>query len=183
MVTKRRETKEWLEEDPGLYVRILGRLMGEVEDRPPSPYEVCREMGLSYGAVLKWVAEEEGRTQEFERALRLRAHLLAEEMVEIADEQGAVASKDGTLLDPNVPRDKLRIQARQWIASKWYRERYGEKVEIEQTHRYVVEVPALAATTQDWVAQVKPPAALPKPDIEDADVLPPKPLPVEHERA
>ena len=159
--TLRKGTRDALDENPNTFGEVIARLCGawdeEVVDRPPSPYEVCKTMGLSYGALLKWVAESDERTQEFERALRIRAQLLVDESIAIADGDGDVA------------RDKLRTQTRQWVASKWDRQRYGEKVEVNTTHRYVIEVPALAATTTDWVAQAKP--VLPPAPVVDAEII------------
>lgn len=120
----RRDTRRWLSEDAGLFGQVLARMMGAWDAgepveagpiKPPKPWEVCREMGLSYGALLDWVADDDQRKAKFERALEIRAHLFVEEIVDIADGTGQVG------------RDKLRVQTRQWIASKFNRKVYGEQ--------------------------------------------------------
>ena len=130
--TLRKGTRDALDENPNTFGEVVARLCGawdeEVVDRPPSPHEVCKTMGLSYGALLKWVAESYERTQEFERALRIRAQLLVDESIAIADGDGDVA------------RDKLRTQTRQWVASKWDRQRYGEKVEHNVSGGVTVQI-------------------------------------------
>ena len=119
----RTATKIRLSDEPELFGQVLARMMGawDAEDaekaaRPPKPWEICREMGLSYGAMLAWVAEDDQRTAEFEHALSIRAHLFAEETIEIADD-----------LKGNVGRSKLQIEARKWLASRHNRKMYGEQ--------------------------------------------------------
>lgn len=149
--TLRRDTRRWLDENPNVFGEVMARLCGAWEegvvDRPPSPWEVCRAMGLSYGGLLKWVAEKEERTQEYERALRIRAHLLAEEIVEIADtpklgverkmrSDGSVETTENDMLGHR----RLQIEARKFIASKWDGQRYGDKVEHAVTGGVTVEI-------------------------------------------
>ena len=157
-MTVRRDTKRGLKEDPGLFDQVLARMCGaweegEATDKPPAPWQVCRQMGMSYGALLAWVTEDEGRAERFDRMLKLRAHLYAEQTVDIADGQGDLREADvtrmleeaigagdtsseamervlsaiGSIAAPPAQK-KLMIQARQWLASKWDRKKYGEHV-------------------------------------------------------
>ena len=171
-MTMRRGTRRWLSDDVRLFDQVLARICGawdadDPPERPPSPYEVCKQMGLSYGALLAWVTLEDERTERFDRALKLRAQLLAEETLAIADgEEGAV-----------VARDKLRIQVRQFLASKWDRKRYGEHVSHEVSATLTIGDAAAELEALEKKLGLRAPItidqpALPAPEMEDAQPIP-----------
>jgi hypothetical protein len=76
------------------------------------------ELGYTYAALSDWLHHPD-RIGIFKNARARSAAHLAEETLGIAD-NGADTSA------PDAARDKLRIQARQWLASKWDRHTYGE---------------------------------------------------------
>ena len=59
--------------------------------------------------------------EQYARAREVQAETLADEIVSIADEDG----------DPQ--RQRLRVDARKWVASKLKPKRYGDKVTNEHT--------------------------------------------------
>lgn len=76
---------------------------------------ICMETGIGKAALLDWLDDE----RNAERASRARARAaaaLADETVEIAD-----SSREA----------KLRIATRQWLAERFDRVRFGQKVEYE----------------------------------------------------
>ena len=91
--------------------------------------QVCRSKGWPYSVVAQWMANNEAATKAYEQALRLAADDLALETIEIADEQAAVEKENGDVYDPDVGRDKLRVDTRLKVASRLYRDRYGEQVQ------------------------------------------------------
>ena len=150
-MTLRRDTKRWLDENESTFGEIIARLCGawdeEVVDRPPSPYEVCKTMGLSYGALLKWVAEDEAREAQWSRVMKMRSDLYADEMILIADTpQVGVETK--TKADGSVEKTesdmlghrKLQIETRMRLIQKWHREKYGEKVEHNVSGGVTVQI-------------------------------------------
>jgi hypothetical protein len=82
--------------------------------------EVAKAWRVPYGRLAQWIVEDGERTAQYEAALRIVADELALEAVAIADDR-----------DPDVGRDKLRVDTRLKLASKLYRDRYGEKVKVE----------------------------------------------------
>jgi hypothetical protein len=87
---------------------------------------ICMETGICKGALLEWLDQGENA----ERAGRARARAaaaLADESLEIADGSGDA---------------KLRISTRQWIAERFDRARFGQKIEHEVkgniTHQHLV---------------------------------------------
>jgi|ADGO01.1.fsa_nt_gi hypothetical protein len=65
---------------------------------------------------------------QYARAREMQADLLADEMIEIADNN---TGDDAAFVGINrIHRDKLRIESRKWIASKLKPKKYGDKVEM-----------------------------------------------------
>jgi len=114
-----------------------------VKDDPSSPdgvfQRVCEGESLKdiakawevpRGQFVRWFTES--YSDLYDAALKVHAADLAMEVLAIADEQHEVMKKDGTTYDPDVPRDKLRVDTRKWIASKFDRDRYGEAVKVSR---------------------------------------------------
>lgn len=96
--------------------------------------------------VFRWLAENEAFRDQYAHAREEQADLYAEQIVEIADEEVTMvkrskhqpgASDDGdcgeveVVFDPTaVARNRLRVDARKWYASKLAPKKYGEKVQI-----------------------------------------------------
>lgn len=74
---------------------------------------------------VKWISDDEARLAQYEGALKVRADDLVHEALDIADEQKEVVKKDGTTYDPDVARDKLRIETRFKAAAAWDKNKYG----------------------------------------------------------
>ena len=104
---------------------------------------------VSNGATLKIALERQAMTAgQFNRALakdresatlyiraqEIRADLLADEVVTIADD------------DPDPQRARNRIDARKWLASKHYSKRYGERLDINVTA--ALDISAVLAEAQ-----------------------------------
>lgn len=71
---------------------------------------------------------------QYARAAEDRAHHLAEEALEIADDTKVDFSetKDGPKFNPeHVQRSRLRVDTRKWFAGKLAPKKYGEKVHTE----------------------------------------------------
>lgn len=93
--------------------------------------EIAKDWEIPYGRLAQWVIEDRERSEQYNVALKVWADALAQECLAIADEQSEVEKAGGGTFDPDVPRDKLRIDTRLRIAGKWDRNRYGEQTKIE----------------------------------------------------
>lgn len=104
----------------------------------------CRAKGFAYVTVLDWIAvdtDKGGRSEMYARAREDRADVLADEIVSIADEEcvmvkhpqaGEEGGKAEVVFDSvAVSRNKLRVDARKWAASKLKPRSYGEKIQQE----------------------------------------------------
>ena len=87
------------------------------------------------GTVLRWLRENEDFRNQYARAKEDQADLLAEEMMDIADE-----TSNDTITDEKgneyankewINRSRLRVDTRKWIASKLKPKKYGDRVAQE----------------------------------------------------
>ena len=104
----------------------------------------AKSKGFPYVTMLDWIRRDGERSEMYTRAREDRADVIADEIVAIADEEVTMvkADKHGTsdddgqgrtevVFDPTaVARNKLRVDARKWAASKLKPRVYGEKVAI-----------------------------------------------------
>ena len=83
-----------------------------------------------------WLQRHADFMQQYARAREIQAELLAEEIIEIADDSaGDVIIDDEGREQTNherVARSRLRVDARKWYASKLAPKRYGDRVQHDQ---------------------------------------------------
>lgn len=83
----------------------------------------CRERQVLPSTFLGWAFRTDLPLYErYARAREIRAEILADEIVEIAD----LAEDDNS---SKVQKAKLQVDARRWVASKLLPKRYGDKLE------------------------------------------------------
>lgn len=87
--------------------------------------EIARAWEVPVGLFIEWYTTE--HLTLFDTALRVKADQLANEALEIADEQKEATDKKGNTYDPEVPRDKLRVDTRLKLAAQFDRARYGAR--------------------------------------------------------
>lgn len=86
--------------------------------------------------VFKWLREDEAFAKQYARAREDQADALADDIVEIADEAETkvIIGSDEThvvVFDSTaVARNKLRVDARKWVAAKLRPKKYGDKVDL-----------------------------------------------------
>lgn len=85
--------------------------------------------------VRNWLARGDGGEEPFceflrqyARAREVQADTYAAEVVEIADQPNKVTKLDGTVIENDPQRDRLRIDARKWYAGKLAPKKYGDKI-------------------------------------------------------
>lgn len=90
-----------------------------------STRQTAINLGIAQKSVWTWLEKDASFAQRYARAKEECADLYAEEIAEISDEL-----PDGTL-DPQVfnARQRLRVDARKWTASKLKPKKYGDKID------------------------------------------------------
>ena len=97
---------------------------------------ICAGKGMpSRTTVFRWLADNPAFRDMYTRAREEQADALADEIVSIADEAEAVVKHDGedvslSLDATAVARNRLRVDARKWVAAKLKPRKYGDKVAI-----------------------------------------------------
>lgn len=103
---------------------------------------ICEDEFLpSVGTVLKWLRTNETFLAQYTRAKQEQADMMAEEMLDIADDGSndfmTIVKGDSSYEIENkewTSRSKLRIETRKWLASKLKPKKYGDNTkESEET--------------------------------------------------
>lgn len=102
---------------------------------------ICREDETmpAMSTVFRWLASNEAFSEQYARAREEQAEALADEIVSIADEVSVTTKVEGKgedaevvlALDPTaVARNRLRVDARKWVAAKLKPKKYGDKMTL-----------------------------------------------------
>lgn len=91
----------------------------------------------------RWLQDKADFREQYEKAKELQADLLADEIMDIADDGRndwmEKERQDGstyTILDTEaVQRSKLRVDARKWVASRLLPKRYGDKYDVTSDNK------------------------------------------------
>lgn len=132
---------EDVKRDEGAAAEVF-RLLTE-PDEPRTLKEIAKAWRVPRGRFVEWFTTQ--HKDLYDAALKVRTEELANEALSIADEQAAVEKKDGSEYDPDVPRDKLRVDTRLKLAEKWDRARYGAQVKVEHAGAVAVDAGLLGA--------------------------------------
>lgn len=120
--------------------------------------EVANQSAWSWGALWAWIQADEGRTAQYDAALKARAQMLAFEALEVVD--GA---------DPDtVGVAKLRSETRLRVAGKWDRGRYGDSSEVKHSGAIGMNLMAVLASLPRAGAEKEVPAV---PVLESAEII------------
>jgi hypothetical protein len=138
--------------------------------------EWCRDNAFSHSSVLRWINALPERSDLYMRAREARADLLADEIVAISEEDKlvrAINPETGELEDVTfdataVQRNRLRVDARKWVAAKLKPRVYGEK----QTVAVGGDPDAPPVSLSHTVTFVAAQAAQPAPLVEEVDAFP-----------
>lgn len=95
----------------------------------------CKELDLSPRTILDWTKANEAFAAQYACAREAGYKLLADEIIDIADEKEVQVRYDGedTTLDLSptaIARNRLRVDTRKWMLSKMLPKIYGDKLEL-----------------------------------------------------
>ena len=92
---------------------------------------VCRDDDMPVmDTMWRWIREKDDFSEQYARAKQESADAIIEDILDIADEGEDVA------------RDRLRIDARKWVASKLKPKKYGDttNLEVDTPHKITVTI-------------------------------------------
>lgn len=123
---------------------------------------ICSDEGMpSRSTVFRWLGVHKEFRDMYARAREEQAELLADEIVGISDEEVTMvrADKHGVKDDDGngnaevvfdataVARNRLRVDARKWVAAKLKPKKYGDKLQTENFH--------VGMTHEEWLGSLK----------------------------
>lgn len=119
---------------------------------------IAAEIGVSWATFIAWINADINRSEQYARARESQADKMAEDILSIADEAVVEAKHQGedVILDISasaVARNKLRVDARKWLAAKMAPKKYGDKVMNEHTGTDGAPIPH--SLTVSFVAPAK----------------------------
>lgn len=134
---------------PSSYTKKVGDIICERLADGESLRSICSEDKMPRKTtVFRWLKSNAAFRDQYARARELQADGFVDEIIEIADEECIYVRKlDGKAADPDDPEDvlleatfdktavmrnKLRIDARKWVASKLRPKVYGERTNPDQ---------------------------------------------------
>lgn len=113
---------------PTDYTEELGILICEQIIQGKSLRSICSQEDMpSIPSVYLWISRHKEFSEHYARAKADQAEAMGEDTLEIADKS-----------DGDVQRDKLRVDTRKWLMSKFAPKRYGDRV--VQAHEGAVPV-------------------------------------------
>lgn len=122
---------------PSIYsLEIVNELCARIVEGE-SLRSICRDDAMpGLSTIFKWLGEHPEFVDQYTRAKEEQAETMADEIVSIADEQDYEKIEvDGVALAVKfdataVARNRLRMDARKWVASKLKPKKYGDKLEL-----------------------------------------------------
>lgn len=101
---------------------------------------ICKDEDMpALSTVFKWLSQQKLFADQYARAREEQAETLADEIVEIADESETrvvIGSDEEQIVvfdSTAVARNRLRVDARKWVASKLKPKKYGDKVDLNHS--------------------------------------------------
>lgn len=84
--------------------------------------KIAKSIQKGASTIFKWIDEDAELLDLYTRAKQSKAQILAEEIIEIADDSE---------LKPDDKR--IRVDARKWVAGKYYGKLFGDKIMTEHS--------------------------------------------------
>ena len=110
-----------------------GKSLSSVLRSPGMPSHTLARMMIKDNAVFR---------EAYERALQHRADRLAEEILELADEDPP-EGLEGASLNDWVQNKRLRVDTRKWIASKLKPKTYGDRIDVSVVDQRISVIDAI----------------------------------------
>src|SRR5690606_772345 len=112
---------------------------------------ICRDEDMpAISTVFRWLGLHPEFSEQYARAREEQAETLADEIVAIADEgeHKVIEEQGGTVVvydSAAVARNRLRVDARKWVAAKLQPKKYGDRQTV--AHEGKIGLEALVAGT------------------------------------
>jgi hypothetical protein len=144
---------------PTLYTVELADRICELILDGQSLRKICEAEDMPHRAtVMRWLGAHDSFRDQYARVKAEQAEVMADEIVSIADEGDTkvVVCGDGTSMvvfdSTAVARNRLRVDARKWVAAKLLPKKYGDKVQQEVSGP---DGGPIAVSFDEWIRSIK----------------------------
>ena len=82
--------------------------------------------------IMSWLVDGKHKDfqEHYEQARTAQTEMMAEEIMEIAEELPEYNTKDGSKIDSaGIQRNQLRVDTRKWVMARMNRKRFGDRVD------------------------------------------------------
>ena len=101
-------------------------------------------IGISYSQAQRVLDANPELEEAYEKAKKIRAARLAEEIIELADAE-IPSHLQGVEISAWVNQKRLQVDARKWVAAKLYPKVYGDKIDVSVRDDRISVIDALEA--------------------------------------
>lgn len=115
-----------------------GRSLSSVLKAPGMPSYPCAMLMIRNNAEFRSM---------YDKAIEDRADRLAEEIIELADEE-IPEGLEGSQASAWVQKKRMQVDARKWVASKLHSKRYGDRLDVAVTDNRISVMDALREAKQ-----------------------------------
>jgi hypothetical protein len=126
---------------PTIYTEELGKeICDAIASSSKGIRKLCNENDSfpNPDTIYCWVKEHEDFSEQYARAKRLQIEVLADEIIEIADDTSndTTVNANGKVIinHEHINRSRLRIDTRKWLASKLAPKIYGQPSQQNDPH-------------------------------------------------
>lgn len=109
-------------------------ILKDIEENGMSLRKAVLVHKMSSRTFYEWLDSDEDKQKRYARACEARADIMFDELIDIADKQGAdVTGEDefgNPIINHNIiARNRLQVEARKWALSKLSPKKYGDKID------------------------------------------------------
>jgi len=129
------------------YIKIFDSIIEDIIERQMSVRTSITNHHVSWAKFFKVMDDFPEKEKQYTRALELRTEIMADEILEIADDK----TNDSLFTDKGekenkewINRSKTKIDTRKWLMAKRMPKKYGDKLNIDQKTTISVEQPLFA---------------------------------------
>jgi hypothetical protein len=94
--------------------------------------------------IFRYIERDDSLKAAYQKAVEMRAETLAEDILDLSDEE-VPAHLEGSGANAWVQRQRLRVDARKWTASKLKPRTYGDNLQVQVTDERISVIDALQA--------------------------------------
>lgn len=131
----------------------------KVESGKPLRQILKEENMPSTKTFFEWVDEDSKKVKRYVRACEIRADIIFDEMIEIADDQedDIIIGEGGKeYVNHNViNRARLRVDTRKWILSKMNPKKYADKIDITTDNQKLTGATGLEGLTFEQLLELE----------------------------